>query len=754
MAITCIRRMRDCGVFRDFSWPGDLPEFAKYNLIYGWNGSGKTTLSRLFRALETKTVPSGGQVAVVVDGRDVSHGEFGQVTLPLRVFNRDFIAESVFPAEGEVAPIFVLGRESVEKQKRVERLKADLAKEQTKLGAERTNKTRTESALDSLCIDKAGVIRDALRSGGSNPYNNYDKRDFRRRAEKLHTAGDHQMHELSTHDREKLLTQIRSTPKSKLESFSYELPDLKAVEQTCVNLLSTTVVAAVIQSLKDDPDLSSWVHRGLGLFQKRDAETCLFCDQPFPRDRLTAMEAHFSTEYEELLRRVDDQISTIRAAIKTATELSLPNTAQFYDDLSSEYDSAAAAMRAELDSAKRVLEALVKALEDKKNRAFERVALNVAVQALKDEVVDDLNQVIVKQNQVCDDFQIRINSARTQLELDSVASNLEEFVELGDTVQAAEDAVTSSTDEVNRLEDEITRLEREIVEHRQPAEELNEDLRDYLGHGELRLEIKETGYTIMRYDAPAVALSEGEITAIALLYFLKSLQDRRFDLTNGVVVLDDPVSSLDQNALFAALGYIRAKTKSAAQVFVFTHSFTFFRLVREWFRNLRGQDKRAWQVYMLKCDWETNGRAAAVHPIDPLLMEFDSEYHYLFSRVYRIATDPPAPRLEAYYSVPSMARRVLETFLAFRVPDVGGQNHLWSQMDVVPFEEAKRSRIYRFLQTHSHRDAIGDADEDLTLLTESRAVLNDLLAFIKTADQDHYTRMIARVAPNTNQGAG
>ena len=44
-------RLRGCGVFRNFGWPTDLPEFGRHNLIYGWNGTGKTTLSRLFRDL-------------------------------------------------------------------------------------------------------------------------------------------------------------------------------------------------------------------------------------------------------------------------------------------------------------------------------------------------------------------------------------------------------------------------------------------------------------------------------------------------------------------------------------------------------------------------------------------------------------------------------------------------------------------------------------------------------------------------------
>lgn len=34
-----------------------LPEFGRYNLIYGWNASGKTTLSRFFRLMEGPNSP-------------------------------------------------------------------------------------------------------------------------------------------------------------------------------------------------------------------------------------------------------------------------------------------------------------------------------------------------------------------------------------------------------------------------------------------------------------------------------------------------------------------------------------------------------------------------------------------------------------------------------------------------------------------------------------------------------------------------
>lgn len=755
MTVTSIVRLGDCGVFRDFSWPNDLHEFARFNLIYGWNGSGKTILSRIFRALENRAEPPNGQVTVSVDKRDVCDGDFTQVTLPVRVFNRDFVAESVFPTDGDVAPIFILGKENVEMQKQVAQIKKTLEDEQIKLATNRQKKEGAEKALRSFCTDKVGVIRDLLRSSGANPYNNCDKRNFERRVEEMDKAGDRQSHELSDEGRENLLTQLRGSPKAKLQPLTYRLPDLKALEKNATNLLSTTVVAAAIQSLKEDALLSSWVHSGLGLHQERDTEKCLFCDQPMPKDRLAALEAHFNTEFEDLLQKLSNEITGIRAAIKAATDLAIPKPAEFYDDLLSEFESTADALRGELDFAKRALGALIKTLEDKKSRAFERVALEVTMPDLDAVVVDNLNGVILKHNQACDDFESRVDSARKQIEADSVAMALDEFKKLRDAVQTAECEVKKTSDETIRLTGEITELEREIVEHRQPAEELNEDLRNYLGHGELRLEVKDTGYTIMRHDTPAEFLSEGEMTAIALLYFLKSLHDRRFDLARGVVVLDDPVSSLDANALYLAFGFIRERTKTAVQLFIFTHNFTFFRQVRNWFHHLKGQNKRdvsqrPARFYMLDCAHDGSQRYSTIRALDPLLEKYDSEYHYLFARIYREAKVSMQRGLEENYVFPNMARRLLEAFLAFRQPQVAGD--LWKKLQAVGFDESKKTRILRFMHTHSHSGAVGEPEHDPSLLSEARAVLNDLLDLIQSQDATHFSAMEKLVVPPTDEG--
>lgn len=756
MMVTRVSRLRDCGVFRDFAWPNDLHDFARFNLLYGWNGSGKTTLSRLFRYLEGRRSPEAGQATFSINAQDVRGDDFAQVMLPIRVFNRDFMMDSVFPvAGGDVPPIFVVGKESVEKQKEADRLKASRSEAQAKLESARSRRQGDERALDRFCVDRARVIKDTLRSSGSNPYNNYDKSNFQDRAQKMDADGDPATYRLSNADREKLLAQHQATPKPKVQALAYRQPTLKSLADGVADLLSTTVVSAAIQSLRDDSALSAWARQGLGLHQERHAVKCLFCEQTIPKDRLAALEAHFNAEYEQFMKKLDEMIAQIQAASRAADELALPNSAQLYDDLAAEHEPAEAALREALDATRPYLDSLAQVLTEKKGRAFEPVALNVGIPEVDSAVVDRLNEVIRKHNQACGDFQSRISTARQRMEGNFVAGDLEEFVLLRDAGRGSEAALRNAEAEVQRLAGEISRLEREIVEHRQPAEELNEDLRKYLGHDELRLETKDSGYTLTRYGVPAEALSEGEMTALALLYFLKSLRDRRFDLAKGVVVLDDPVSSLDANALYLAFGFIRERTKDAGQLFIFTHNFTFFRQVRNWFHHLPRQNRRdvnqrPARFYMVDCARDGDQRCASIRPLDPLLEQYESEYHYLFAQIYRAASSASPAEFEKNYVLPNMARRLMEAFLAFRQPDVSGE--LWQKVKDLNFDEAKKVRILRFLHTHSHGDAVGEPEHDASLLGEAHFVLKDLLDFIKSQDLRHFDAMVKLVNPAAAEG--
>ena len=277
------------------------------------------------------------------------------------------------------------------------------------------------------------------------------------------------------------------------------------------------------------------------------------------------------------------------------------------------------------------------------------------------------------------------------------------------------------------------------------------ELRNYLGRDEIKFEVKSTGYALNRGGEPALHLSEGERTAIAFLYFLKSLEDKSFNVLKSVVVIDDPVSSLDANALFSAFGYMKDRTKNCYQLFVLTHNFMFFRQVKNWFHHLKGQNKknreqRPARFYMLRTDIIHGERNASLAPMDRLLEEFESEYHYLFRHVYDIANNTSEDsELAQYYGMPNIGRRLIETFLAYRFPDMGGD--LSKQFDRIDYDAAKKIRILRFLHTYSHSGGISEPEHDPSILSDTKQAMSELLELIKTVDKNHYDGMMTLLQP-------
>ena len=225
-----ISRIQGHGVFRNFAWPQDLPKFGKYNLIYGWNGSGKTTLSRIFRDLQLKQVPNNGDVQLSITGSTVLRGvEFPSASVPVRVFNRDFVEQNVFRSDkGDVPPIFVLGQESVEKQKQIEELKEKRIRTQAVLDKAKSDLAKSEQNFNAYRREQAGRIKEMLRSHGDNLYNNYDRRNYNSRAEQMESINDFATHQLTEERRTQLLTQIRDNPKSKIKEILYQLPNISA----------------------------------------------------------------------------------------------------------------------------------------------------------------------------------------------------------------------------------------------------------------------------------------------------------------------------------------------------------------------------------------------------------------------------------------------------------------------------------------------------------------------------------------------
>lgn len=206
MRIRRISRIRNYRLFRDFAWQNDLPDFARFNLIYGWNGSGKTTLSTLFRNLQTKEPLSDGEVQFLVDDTVIHGSAVASAMLPqVRVFNRDSVNRNIFEIpDQQLPPVYFLGEDSAEKQKQIETLKKDAADSSAKFQACVTKKLNAETEYEIFCTDRAREIKNLLTAPGGGPYNNYDARHFKEKAKAL-AAAPSPVQQLSDEKREQCL---------------------------------------------------------------------------------------------------------------------------------------------------------------------------------------------------------------------------------------------------------------------------------------------------------------------------------------------------------------------------------------------------------------------------------------------------------------------------------------------------------------------------------------------------------------------
>jgi wobble nucleotide-excising tRNase len=766
MQIKRIARIERYRIFRDFAWPETLPNFARFNLIYGWNGVGKTTLSGLFSYLQTKQIMPEGRVEWLIDQRTVSSTNIANEQTPaVRVFNRDTVARSVFESsQGSLPPVYYLGEDTAKKQAQIEKLEAksvELETQKTVLADQQGTATKR---FDSFCADQARAIKNLLTAQGSE-FNTYNAARFKQRAEELLASPRTR---LSDADVDKLTSIKSASAKDPIVVPAPHYPDFLDLNRKVDQVLGKTVVAATLAELTENPELSMWVRTGLHLHTgEQQKDTCGFCNQKIELQRMEQLEAHFNDAFERFQVEINDLLKHVRATKLFIEQLPLPDKQLLHEHLIVKYDSEVQSLKQQTYLVSTMLGDIVKALETKAANPFKKLELrgSLAIEpserkditkwgtfweivstagsavsaAVGKNAFENIRSLIQQHNQHCEEFAAAQREARQALEIDEVNKALESFNGQRDEIESLESQMLALNVDISEASRTVKQLKIEIRQHSAAADELTNDLVSYLDREELNFIAHDGGYSIMRNGQPALHLSEGERTAISFIYFLKSLQDSSFNLQQGVVVIDDPISSLDANSIYSAFGFMKARVKDAGQVFVLTHNFTFFRQVNNWFDNVRPRTMTGF--YMMKPVVIDGTRTAGIFQLDPLLQNYESEYHYLFQTVLEATRFPDDSPLASYYGMANVARRLIETVLAFKFPDKAGRLHSLLE-EVSNFDAAKKSRIIRFTHSYSHLVGISEPEHDLSILSESKSILNDVLALIRAVDEVHYEKML------------
>ena len=307
--------------------------------------------------------------------------------------------------------------------------------------------------------------------------------------------------------------------------------------------------------------------------------------------------------------------------------------------------------------------------------------------------------------------------------------------------------------------DEITTLRNIEGDPMPSAKVLTDEVARLLGRNELKFEAVNGRYRVTRDGEHAIGLSVGERTAITLIHFLESVA--RFDASKGkpIVIIDDPVSSLDSDIFMGVSTYLWTEAVAKdhiAQIILLSHDFE---LYRQWDIQVealhRGgkkfSDKYPASFYEIRSRHVTTAGKTKRRPViakwppsETARKMIRSTYHHAFmavagARLELAHDDSLENRLNAQLLFPNVIRRMLETFLAFKRPEwVGNFNNamkesakLLRDTDYQGDADALRLRLTRYAHAHSHSetpatDTIVNPDEIATAITSVFEFMNCL----------------------------
>ncbi|MDP2806207.1 MAG: AAA family ATPase, partial [Gallionellaceae bacterium] len=177
--------------------------------------------------------------------------------------------------------------------------------------------------------------------------------------------------------------------------------------------------------------------------------------------------------------------------------------------------------------------------------------------------------------------------------------------------------------------------------------------------------------------------------------------------------------------------------------------------VRDWFdgvnqnRVRKGKDINAF-FYAIESD-TTMPRSSFIKNAEQSLTKYQSEYHYLFSQLYKFKQNGSLTIEEAFLTA-NLSRKLLEAFFTFKRPKHRSDFSTLldaAQMTCIKTTPDTKERIYRFINKYSHSAVIEvnhDASENLH--GESHSVIGAIFDWVEEVDSIHFKEMEEVVAPS------
>lgn len=684
------------------------PDFKMLNLIFGSNGSGKSTLSNIFECMVdhdwerlNRMIPYESpdqqpyiHIMAKHDTKDI-HIKNSEKNdkIKFHIFNQSFIDRNIYTAKGvESSHLteyynFIFGEYSVSEQKQIDELKEKNEKKNEEI--------KTETALIEKEIGLSWALIKKEKKRDIEAENNIlvlkkRKEDF--------LAISH------FKQRSKLVNINLTIPLLHLDAFNIKainsnIEDKKYVENHFL-----------INCTKHD---SKWIEDGLKLINEK--KVCPFCEQDLSKSNLFyKYRNYFDKEYEtikasfkEHAQVLINQINELKRNLIICTDNIEKNkklSIQWSDKISSSYDIKAYDVNeliVKIDNLENFVKSELKAKWANFFHNADLTSIELKYLDIKENLKFINNDIVTAFNNDIDSFLKTLENVNVS-EIDQEIKKLESHIKIFDpkyseriaNLKSSEIEKKENEEKIKILRADIDRNQIEYIEKHKDS--INRILSNFCTNIQISQLSKNNsgkgGSTRIQYvlkfigkemnaikDSENIVnrvLSNGDKATLALAFFLSKFKEK--NKGGEVIILDDPMSSLDLHRKEQTIEQIRLLVDQHFQVFVLSHDVSFLSEVFN-YSNLNNYSQ-CFEIqsnlnnYDPFLDVTKSYRTSKIVPLDDYKKYVMHSYFREYQDIYNYACNPAEEHKDA---VARRIRPLLESYMRFKYPVHFNEDGIW-----------------------------------------------------------------------------
>lgn len=698
-----IEEITKLGIFDSYQWKCSK-EFNRYNICFGFNGSGKSTISNFFNLIASNGIFTQDQKDELFKDLKTSENDSSvkfksDLTFPVKpnqdnkkiyVFNSNFIANHVY--DGTVGKMTKFNvTETVLEDPTIKLIDSDIESKIT----DKKNKEADNKAIE----DKFKEFKTA--------YNLVYREHFPNRQLRLGNAipaitelASNTKKEIENSITQKIAEYKLSEKQAELESDIVEISKLNFNKinidlAELSNLLEQSAKENATDNLNERIQLyqkeigeeksnkiEPWFELGesmLAISKEKSQSICPLCKTDLTNSIDTLIEEfadYFDKSYLDFIAKLNGQKELIDSVIlSTKQTLTSSNSIKAYG---TKYSKFIEIKFPELDKVEieTDLKELLASIIEKQGNSSKKINIEIeTIQKLIDtynENIDKLNSF--KNNALTDLRNQKIDPTKIDGEIRALYTQLIYKDLNGDNEEKRIEKFHSTTSEISTIAGEITdftdkkvqRLKELKMEAKKVGEYLEKlgithftiDLRE--GEEQNNILIKYKGFDETKKRLRNT-LSEGEKTALAFAYFMSKVTTEVTNKGQTIIVIDDPISSLDDNRLYSTAFLIHEEFKDYKQLFVLSHNMLFLKYINPFFKSKK--DKETFLI-----------SKGEIVDLPASLENFQSPYFYMLENIINFKEVAEPDYEDARKFLPNFVRRVLETFFSFKYAQLSTKN--------------------------------------------------------------------------------